>query len=82
MDEKLLRRTQQVITAYRKETDHWPATPRSVVQSRERLSSLVALEAPEWVVRSEVRLLYKRLRQMRQARLTEDTRKKLVRVLH
>jgi hypothetical protein len=70
MNEELQQRADEAIAAYRDEIDEgWSAVPIWVVRSRERLSSFIALRAPEWVIKSEIAMLTKRIKAMEKARL-------------
>lgn len=70
MNEELQQRADEAIAAYRDEIDEaWSAVPIWVVRSRERLSSFIALRAPECVITSEIAMLTKRIKAMEKARL-------------
>ena len=74
MDKQLQDRADAVIAAYREEIDEWPAVPIWVIRSRERLTSLIALGAPEWVVKNEIAILTKRINAMKAARCDQEMR--------
>ena len=70
MDEQLQQRADDAIAAYRDEIDEgWSAVPIWVVRSRERLTSFLALRAPEWVIKNEITMLTKRVKAMKEVRL-------------
>ena len=70
MNEQLQQRADEAIAAYREEIDEaWHAVPIWVVRSRERLTSLIALRAPERIIRNEIAMLTERVKAMTAARL-------------
>ena len=71
MNQQLQQRADTAIAAYRDEVEEWPVVPIWTVRSRERLTSLIALGAPEFIIKGEIDLLYQRINRMKAARLGE-----------
>ena len=73
MDEALEQRVGAAIRAYQQEVEEWwpiaAGIPVSAVVSRERLSRLVALAAPDFIVGNEIDLLTDRVLSMKERRL-------------
>jgi hypothetical protein len=73
MDARLEQRVRAAIKAYQREVEEWwplaSSIPVSAVISRERLARLVALEAPDLIVGSEIELLTSRVLSMKERRL-------------
>lgn len=67
--DKLRIRADTAIAAYRDEIEKWSLISSIMIQSRERLTSFIDLKAPEWIIRSEIDLLMKRVLHLKQNRL-------------
>ena len=67
MDAQLRQQVDAVIDAYNLEFLHWNKVPTPALESRHRLGVFIQHNL-EWIIRSEIKILWRKIAQMRQAR--------------